>query len=235
MSSKPTDVPRWADNAPPERIVEPPSAFLDVGWSPGGRPEAEVVNWWQNLAYQWFEYLDDGDLEVTNVRLVETIGDTNHLNIALPSGWHAAASDSATILGPPQAQVFANAEVGLNSFGTWTPVPSVSGASVSTAQGWYQRHGNLVTVVFRLTWTGGTPTAGLAVSGLPFSAATAVRGATVPLAEAIMGQVLNAGTSVLFPRFATASTTFFFSTTSGTEQGELAAADLRGSFTYPVA
>jgi hypothetical protein len=233
MSSKPNDVPRWADNAPPERIVEPPSAFLDVGWSPGGRPEAEVVNWWQNLAYQWFEYLDDGDLEVTNVRLVETIGDTNHLNIALPSGWHAAASDSATILGPPQAQVFADAELSIQTSGTWTPTRSVTGGTTTVADGWYQRNGNLVTVIFRIDWTGATPGGNLAIGGLPFAVATSVRGDSIPTGDPLVGQVLDGAVpAVRFP--ALDGTNVLFYTTAGALATGPAAASLAGSFTYPT-
>lgn len=59
MSAKPASVPRWANVG--GAIVVPASGKQDVGWVTGERPPAQYMNWLQNLAYQWLQYLNDGN------------------------------------------------------------------------------------------------------------------------------------------------------------------------------
>lgn len=61
MAAKPSTTPRWADVG--GDIVVPPSGKQDVGWLAAEKPPAQYFNWLANLAWQWTEYLSDGDLE----------------------------------------------------------------------------------------------------------------------------------------------------------------------------
>jgi hypothetical protein len=54
--TRPLTFPRWADAG--GAIVVPTSGKLDIGFVPGERPPAQYVNWFQNLDYQWLQYLD---------------------------------------------------------------------------------------------------------------------------------------------------------------------------------
>lgn len=86
--AKPASLPEWASTtnypagAEPEAgtatKVAPTSSQEDYGWRPGAKPPAQEMNYWQNLVYQWINYLDaseiDDDLTVTGNLTVE--GDT---------------------------------------------------------------------------------------------------------------------------------------------------------------
>jgi hypothetical protein len=61
MAAKPGSVPRWANVG--GAIVIPPDGKKDVGWVAGEKPPAQYLNWFQNLDFQWLDYLNDGDLE----------------------------------------------------------------------------------------------------------------------------------------------------------------------------
>lgn len=62
--TKPTKLPEWATvpSTDPvvggDNIVEPPEQLKQTGWLRGQYPPANYMNWLQNLAYQWLEYLD---------------------------------------------------------------------------------------------------------------------------------------------------------------------------------
>jgi hypothetical protein len=60
MAAKPSATPRWANVG--GIIVEPSAGKKDVGWLDNEEPPAEYFNWFQNLAWQWTQYLSDGDL-----------------------------------------------------------------------------------------------------------------------------------------------------------------------------
>lgn len=60
MAAKPPATPRWANVG--GLIVEPSAGKKDVGWLADDEPPAEYFNWYQNLAWQWLEYLKDGAL-----------------------------------------------------------------------------------------------------------------------------------------------------------------------------
>lgn len=69
MATKPTDTGPWATDANypagPEPEQGTPTKVLPdeedtIGWRPGAKPPAQKMNRWQNLIYQWMEYLDDG-------------------------------------------------------------------------------------------------------------------------------------------------------------------------------
>lgn len=71
MATKPTDTGPWATDtnypAGPEVEAGSPTKVLPdeedtVGWRPAQKPPAQKLNRWQNLIYQWMQYLSDGDL-----------------------------------------------------------------------------------------------------------------------------------------------------------------------------
>jgi hypothetical protein len=56
---KPSSIPEWASSpSDPGDIVEPSGAKKQDGWNASERPPAQYFNWWQNLVYQWVDYLD---------------------------------------------------------------------------------------------------------------------------------------------------------------------------------
>ena len=60
MAAKPGSTPRWANVG--GAIVVPSSGKQDVGWEAPEKPPAEYFNWFQNLTWQWLDYLDEGIL-----------------------------------------------------------------------------------------------------------------------------------------------------------------------------
>ena len=54
---KPASLPRWATDAGAD-ITEPLEPKKDIGWEASEKPPREYFNWWQNLVYEWTEYLD---------------------------------------------------------------------------------------------------------------------------------------------------------------------------------
>lgn len=54
--AKPASLPRWADVG--GDIVEPSSGKKDIGWIVSEQPPHSYFNWFQNLVYQWCDYLD---------------------------------------------------------------------------------------------------------------------------------------------------------------------------------
>ena len=78
MATKPSTLPRWANVG--GDIVVPSSGKQDVGWAAEERPPNSYMNWLQNLAYQWFDYLNDGDLTglYTFADGIEVATDFNH-------------------------------------------------------------------------------------------------------------------------------------------------------------
>jgi hypothetical protein len=58
MATKPTTLPRWATDGA-ALLVEPNEGKKDIGWVVAEPPPAQVVNWQENLTYQWCAYLDD--------------------------------------------------------------------------------------------------------------------------------------------------------------------------------
>jgi len=58
MATKPTTLPRWATDGA-ALLVEPNEGKKDIGWVVAEPPPAQVINWQENLTYQWCAYLDD--------------------------------------------------------------------------------------------------------------------------------------------------------------------------------
>ncbi len=58
MASRPAELPQWGDDVDAD-IVKPTSGKLGLGWKRKERPPGQYLNWYQNLVYQWLQYLDD--------------------------------------------------------------------------------------------------------------------------------------------------------------------------------
>lgn len=54
--NKPAKLPRWADDG--GEILEPSEAKKDIGFVSAERPTHQLLNWLQNLVYQWLDYFD---------------------------------------------------------------------------------------------------------------------------------------------------------------------------------
>lgn len=109
MATKPGSLPRWADVS--GDIVEPTSGEKDVGWEPDTKPPAQYFNWWQNLVYQWMQYLNDGALSGNHsvagtlsatgaASLGSTLGVTGL--VTATAGLTAAANQHVTVSGTGQ-------------------------------------------------------------------------------------------------------------------------------------
>lgn len=144
---KPTLLPRWATNppaGPPTDITEPTSAQKDSGWQPAGsvefpdgKPVRQIMNWLQNLAHQWFGWLDSSTRRTTDLHEDQALPPGTAPTIA--AGLVAGAADfSARVyasgyevpLTDSPAHVYsANSDTywDLTRGGTWTPVVVVSG------------------------------------------------------------------------------------------------------------
>jgi hypothetical protein len=70
MATRPTSKADWATNGG-ATIIEPASGVKATGWT-AIKPPFQYMNWLQNLAYQWFDWLDQQEqlltTEVTNAR-----------------------------------------------------------------------------------------------------------------------------------------------------------------------
>jgi hypothetical protein len=58
MATKPVTLPEWASDAAAD-VVIPSAGKKLLGWIKGERPPAQYFNWWQELVYNWIQYLDD--------------------------------------------------------------------------------------------------------------------------------------------------------------------------------
>lgn len=56
MAVRPSELPRWADVS--GDIVDPANGKKDVGWVDDEEPANEYFNWYQNLVYQWMQYIN---------------------------------------------------------------------------------------------------------------------------------------------------------------------------------
>lgn len=65
-ASPPADLPRWADGASGHAasVTEPTELLKDTGWVGSNPPPAAVMNWLQNLAYQWIDWINDALTEL---------------------------------------------------------------------------------------------------------------------------------------------------------------------------
>lgn len=86
---RPSTLPVWATNANytggpavgTPSCVAPSSAKQQEGWDPSDKPGAQNQNWWQNLVYQWVNWLAAGTLDgnwtfTGNVAIQGTLGVT---------------------------------------------------------------------------------------------------------------------------------------------------------------
>ncbi len=98
MSTKPTQLPRWATAATPDPATQPaPGAGKqDVGWKTGERPPAYYQNWLQYWNYKWAEYLNDGALQGAHT-FDSTVGVTGLITAG--AGVTAAANQHFTVSG----------------------------------------------------------------------------------------------------------------------------------------
>ncbi len=72
MSAKPVSVLTWAtstnypNDAAPEANTPTKVALTDqatLGWRPGAKPPAQILNTWNNHVGQWLQYISDGALD----------------------------------------------------------------------------------------------------------------------------------------------------------------------------
>lgn len=60
MSTRPTDLPIWATDGGAQ-VTEPTTPEKEAGHVGGDPFFGDYANWWQNLVYQWAQYLNDPD------------------------------------------------------------------------------------------------------------------------------------------------------------------------------
>jgi hypothetical protein len=60
---KPSILPQWA-TVGGAQIVEPTVGKKAQGWNTQEKPPGQYLNWWQNLVYQWMQYLNGLEGEV---------------------------------------------------------------------------------------------------------------------------------------------------------------------------
>lgn len=60
MSDRPADLPRWADLANADDIIEPTSGRKDAGWNSAQRPPSQYENWLLNAIYLWLLWIKNG-------------------------------------------------------------------------------------------------------------------------------------------------------------------------------
>jgi len=70
MSSKPTNVARWAatsSGVEASNIVVPSSGEQDTGWTLGQAPASSKFNWRMNRVHKWLVWLNDGDVSFRTI------------------------------------------------------------------------------------------------------------------------------------------------------------------------
>lgn len=97
--SKPTKTPEWATNAPlfddfsgQPNVKEPPTSKKVRGWDYREKPPRNWLNWWMNLVYLWFDWLNKVDLGTEKLGHIFTkgitiqndAGTTNVLRVGAP-------------------------------------------------------------------------------------------------------------------------------------------------------
>lgn len=181
--AKPTNLPRWADTVPANR-VEPTSGKKDVGWVPGEKPPAQYKNWLLYTIYQWCVWLND----ITNQALIwaanhsfnegasfsRTSANTNAVTATgngtgrgiTSTGGGASGDGGRFVGGAPNGKavvaVGTGAGVGLDATGGATNAAGVVGTGTGTATGIGGTGG--ATSGPGVTGTGGAPN-GVGVSG----------------------------------------------------------------------
>ena len=181
--AKPTNLPRWADTVPANR-VEPTSGKKDVGWVPGEKPPAQYKNWLLYTIYQWCEWLND----ITNQALIwaanhsfnegasfsRTSANTNAVTATgngtgrgiISTGGGASGDGGRFVGGAPNGKaivaVGTGAGVGLDATGGATNAAGVVGTGTGTATGIGGTGG--ATSGPGVTGTGGAPN-GVGVTG----------------------------------------------------------------------
>ena len=58
MATKPASLPEFASGGA-AAVTAPTAAKKLLGWVVGEKPPAQYLNWWQELVYNWTQYLDD--------------------------------------------------------------------------------------------------------------------------------------------------------------------------------
>lgn len=86
--AKPASLPRWADVG--GDIVEPSSGKKDTGWIVSEQPPHSYFNWFQNLVYQWCDYLDG----LTGEALTWTAAHVFQSTVSITNG---TAADTLTV------------------------------------------------------------------------------------------------------------------------------------------
>lgn len=97
MSTKPTDVPTFADSVTGlARRVDPGSGIRDDGYAPGDRPAAQHLDFWLGLLGAWCQYVNDQAFQGTFS--ADTLGGTTgvvggYVQTGGPAILHATRTD----------------------------------------------------------------------------------------------------------------------------------------------
>lgn len=128
---RPIEFPEWADGGS-ATIVEPSAAKKLLGWIVE-KPPFEFFNWWMNLAYLWFVYLDGMATSNQNAITAETTRaeaaeGTNSTNISNHIAATAAHGATGAVAGTGNSQTF----TGVNEFDQYTLIKSLLASGVPT-------------------------------------------------------------------------------------------------------
>lgn len=84
VPAKPATLPRWATNM--GVTTAPTSGKQDTGWTDGEQPSAEVLNWLENLDYQWAQYQSSlGDYATAVEQVIALNAVLQNIAITLPN------------------------------------------------------------------------------------------------------------------------------------------------------
>lgn len=130
-ASPPSDLPRWADgtHGHAASVTEPTELKKDTGWVGSSAPPAAEMNWLQNLAYQWLDWINDAltELQDTKVEVDEDIEFTDDTHFIGDSTNRVTIFAKGVSLGAGGTETLSAHRV----FGNW--VPNAAGRDLGAA------------------------------------------------------------------------------------------------------
>lgn len=119
--AKPASLPRWADVG--GDIVEPSSGKKDIGWIVSEQPPHSYFNWFQNLVYQWCDYLDG----LTGEALTWTAAHVFQSTVNMTNG---TAADTLTVAATGSSARFAIRGTGSATEGAFVGTSARNGGAI---------------------------------------------------------------------------------------------------------